>query len=211
MEQTKLKAQRRTAIGKKPARRERQAGRLPAVIYGHGQAPEAISLNAHDALLELQHGARVLDVELDGQASQFLIKDVQYDHLGTHPIHLDLMRVDLSEKVRIKIGIELRGTPAGIVEGGVLDHPVQEIEVECLVTQIPEKISAGVKHLKVGDVLLAKDLELPPGVVLVTDPEERIAAVRVLAEEAPAAVEVGEEPAQPEVIGRGKEEAPEEG
>ena len=203
MEQTTLKATRRDALGKKPARRERAAGQIPAVVYGHGEAPESISLNAHDALLELQHGARVLEVELGGKRAQLLVKDVQYDHLGTHPIHLDLMRVDLTEKVRIKIGIELRGTPAGIAAGGVLENPTAEVEVECVVTQIPDAIPASVKHLNIGDVLLAKDLQLPPGVVLITDPDERIAAVRVLAEEAaPAAT--GEEPIQPEVIGRVK-------
>ena len=207
MEQMVLKANRRTSIGTKHARRERAAGRLLAIIYGHGEEPEPISLDAHDALLEMQHGARVLSLDLEGKQGQFLVKDVQYDHLGTHPIHVDLMRVDLSEKVQVKVGIELRGTPAGIAEGGVLDHATTEVEVECLVTEIPDTITVSVKHLGTGDTLLAKDLELPPGVALLTDPEERIATVRVLAEEVPPEEEPGEEPEQPEVIGH----APEEG
>ncbi|MFH0982585.1 MAG: 50S ribosomal protein L25 [Planctomycetota bacterium] len=205
MEQTVLKAKRRTVLGTRAARRERAGGRLLAIVYGHGEDPEAVSLDAHDALLELQHGARVLDLDLEGKRTQCLVKDVQYDYLGTNPIHVDLMRVDLSEKVRVKVGIELRGTPVGIAEGGVLDHPTTEIEVECLVIEIPETIAVSVKSLKIGDTLLARDLELPPGVTLLTDPEERIAAVRVLAEEAPPA-EAAEEPTQPEVIGRAKEE-----
>lgn len=206
MEPTILKADHRTQRGKKTTRRQRQQGVMPAVIYGHGEAPEAIALNAHDVLLELQHGARVLSVEVQGKKGQYLLKDVQYDHLGTHPIHIDLMRVDLTEKVRVKVGIELRGTPKGIADGGVLDNPVNQIEVECLVTDIPETLQPNVKHLGVGDVLLAKDLVLPPGVTLITSPEERIAAVRVLAEEAPAAAVEGVEPTQPEIITRGKPE-----
>ena len=211
MEQTVLKATPREERGKKRARRQRAAGVMPAIIYGHGEAPEAVALDAHDVLLELQHGARVLTVEVAGKSAQCLLKAVQYDHLGTQPIHLDLMRVDLTEKVRVKVGLELRGTPKGIAEGGVLENPVNQIEVECLVTDIPETLHPNVKHLGVGDVLLAKDLVLPPGVTLITDPEERIAAVRVLAEEvvAPTAVE-GVEPTQPEVITRGKVEEAEE-
>ncbi|MCP4590158.1 MAG: 50S ribosomal protein L25 [bacterium] len=205
MEQMVLKAERRVSLGTRPARRVREAGRLPAVIYGHGEAPEAISLDTHDALLELQHGARVFTVALEGKQSQYLVKAVQYDYLGTNAVHLDLMRVDLSEKVQIKIGVELRGIPAGIAEGGVLDHSLNEIEVECLVTHIPETIVANVKHLGVGEALLVGDLELPEGVEVLTDREERIAAVRVLAEEAPAE-EAEEESGQPEVIGRPKEE-----
>ncbi|MCK4660659.1 MAG: 50S ribosomal protein L25 [Phycisphaerae bacterium] len=205
MEQLVLKASRRTNLGTKHACREREAGRLPAIIYGHGEDPEPISLDAHDALLELQHGARVFNLELDGKQIQYLVKDVQYDYLDTNPLHVDLMRVKVGEKVHVKVGVELRGTPEGIAEGGVLDHPVSEVDVECLITQIPETIVAGVKHLKVGEALLAKDLELPAGVTLLTDPEERIAAVRVLAEEI-VEEEAGEEAEQPEVIGRAKEE-----
>jgi large subunit ribosomal protein L25 len=183
---------------------------MPAVIYGHGEAPEPIAFNSHDVLIELQHGARVLSVEVEGKKGQYLLKEVQYDHLGTHPVHLDLMRVDLTEKVRVRVGIELKGTPKGIADGGVLDHPVNQVEVECLVTDIPETLHPSVKHLGVGDVLLAKDLVLPPGVTLVTDPDERIATVRVLVEQAAAPVAEGAEPTQPEVITRGKVEESEE-
>ena len=210
MEATTLKANRRDERGKKRNRRQRAAGVMPAIIYGHGEAPESIAFEAHDVLLELQHGARVLNVEVEGKTGQYLLKEVQYDHLGTHPVHLDLMRVDLTEKVRVKVGIELKGTPKGIAEGGVLDHPVAQIEVECLVTDIPETLHPSVKHLGVGDVLLAKDLELPPRVTLVTDPNERIAAVRVLAEQAVAPAVEGAEAVQPEVISRGKIEETEE-
>lgn len=206
MEQTVLKASRRTRPGTRHARRERKAGRLPAVIYGHGEAPEPISLDTHDALVGLQHGARLISLEVDGKRTPCLVKDVQYDYLGTHPIHLDLIRVDLTERVPVRVAVELRGTPAGIAEGGVLDHPTTEIEVECLVTEIPDTIPVGIRHLGVGDVLLAKDLELPPGVTLLSEPGERIAAVRLLAAEVPTEEAAAAEAAQPEVIGRAKPE-----
>ena len=196
MERTVLKATRRTQFGTKHARREREAGRLLAVIYGHGEEPVVISLDAHETLLELQHGARVLSLELGEGTVSFLIKEVQYDYLGTNPIHIDLMRVDVSEKVTVKIAIELRGIAAGIADNGVLENPLNEIEIECLLTDIPDNIPVSVKHLGVGDVLLVKDLKL----------DERVASVRVLAEEVVPEDEQGEGSALPEVIGRAKEE-----
>lgn len=211
MEHMALKADRRSASGTKHARRVRAAGSMPVIIYGHGEPPESVSLNTHDVLLELQHSAHTLELELDGKRSRYLVKDVQYDYLGTHPIHLDLMRVDASERVRVKVAVELRATPVGVAEGGVLDHPTNEIEVECLVIEIPDTIIASVKHLGVGDALLAKDLDLPQGVDLVSEPEERIAAVRMLAEEAPVEEEAEVEPGQPEVIGRPQEGTESEG
>lgn len=202
MEQMVLKADRRTTVGTKDAKKVRAQGRLPVVIYGHGEPPEPITVDAHDLLLELKHGARVLSVDVGGQTGQFLIKDVQYDYLGTNPIHVDLMRVNLSELVRVTVAIELRGIPAGVAEGGVLEHPTTEVEVECVVMQIPDSVPVSVKHLQVGEAILAKELPLPEGVALVTDPDERIATVRALAEEVVAEETTEEDAQQPEVIGR---------
>lgn len=118
METATLKASRRDKIGTKHTRRLREKGLLPAIIYGHGEDPESVSLPAHDVAVELHHGARVLKLALNRKTGQFLIKDIQYDYLGTTPIHLDLMRVDLDETVTVRVGIELKGTPKGVSEGG---------------------------------------------------------------------------------------------
>jgi large subunit ribosomal protein L25 len=211
METTPLTAIPREGTGTKVARREREAGRLPAIIYGHKETPEPVTLLAHDIEVQLAHGARVLNVDLNGRQGQYLIKEVQYDYKGTTPIHLDLMRVDLNEQVRVVVAIELRGTPKGLSDGGVLEQNLNELEVECLVTQIPETLRPLISHLGVNETLLVKDLELPEGVKSLHDPEERVATVRVLAEEPEAEAEAvaEEEAAQPEVIGRRKEEAEE--
>jgi large subunit ribosomal protein L25 len=210
METTTLTATPREGTGTKVARRERQAGRLPAIIYGHRETPEPVTLLAHDIDVQLAHGARVLNVDLNGRRGQYLIKEVQYDYRGTTPIHLDLMRVDLDEQVRVSVAIELRGTPKGLSDGGVLEQNLNELEVECLVTQIPETLRPLISHLGVNETLLVKDLELPEGVKALHDPEERVATIRVLAEEPEAEAEVTEEEAaQPEIIGRKKEEAEE--
>jgi len=212
MQAMTLKGDRRTGLGKRPSRKLRETGSLPVIIYGHGETPEAITLSRHDVEVALSHGARTLAVAVGGETRQYLIKEVQYDYLGHAPIHLDLARVDLHERVRVKVGIELRGVPKGVSEGGVLDQYLADIEIECTVIDIPETIHPLVSHLTLGQSLLVKDIPLPPGVVAVTNGEDRVATVRALAEapttEAPVE---GEVVAEPELITRGKkEEAPEE-
>lgn len=180
------------------------------MIYGHGEAPESVSLAHHEVEVALAHGARTLQVELKGTVKPYLIKEVQYDHLDSNLIHLDLSRVDLHERVRVRVGIELRGVPKGIHEGGVLDQQTAQIEVECVVTEIPDTLHPVVTHLALGDSLLVKDLQLPPGVTAMADPNERIATVRLLAVEvvAPVVPIEGEAAAaaEPERIGRIKKE-----
>jgi large subunit ribosomal protein L25 len=215
MEIITIKGEPRTAAGTKAARKMRREGLLPAVVYGHGEPPESISVAEHEVEVALAHGARMLQVNLKGAVKPYLIKEVQYDHMGAAPIHMDLARVDLNERVRVKVGIELRGVPKGIHEGGVLDQQILNLEVECLVTEIPGTLHPVVTHLGMFESLLVKDLHLPPGVVAIANPEDRVATVRKLAEEvvaAPVAPVEGEEaPAEPERIGRVKKEEPVEG
>jgi len=206
MEAMTIKAEPRTTSGTRISRALRAAGRLPAVIYGHGEAPESVSLAHHEVEVALAHGARTLQVDLNGAVKPYLIKQVQYDHLATNLIHLDLSRVDLHERVKVRVGIELRGVPKGIHDGGILDQQMAQIEVECVVTEIPDTFHPVVTHLALGDSLLVKDLQLPPGVVAMADPNERIATVRLLAAEvvAPVTPIEGEAAttAEPERIGR---------
>jgi large subunit ribosomal protein L25 len=208
METMTLKAEPRTALGTRAVRALRATGRLPAIIYGHGEAPEPISLPSHDVEVALAHGARMVEVKLAGKVKQYLIKDVQYDHFEEEPIHLDLTRVALDERVTVRVGIELRGEPKGVSEGGALDQHMADLEVECLVTEIPDTLHPVVTDLALGESLFVKDLTLPPGVVAVTDPEDRVATVRVpaVAAEPEAVEEEEEEEAQPEIIGRARKE-----
>jgi len=213
MENVNLKAEPRTRIGTRESRKMRKEGYVPGIIYGHGGDPEAITLVAHDVEVSLAHGARTLSVELGGKTSQYLIKEVQYDHLGIELIHIDLTRVDLTERVKVMVGIELRGEPKGAHEGGILDQLMAEIEVECLVTDIPDTLHPFVTELGVGDSLLVKDLEFTSGVVPLADPAERVAMVHAkAAAEQPEEVEAEEgTPSEPEMIGRARKEEEEAG
>ena len=210
MKTVQLKGEPRQTSGTRTARAIRKSGKLPVVIYGHGEAPESIALVQHDVEIALKHGARTLEVDVNGQVKPYLIKNIQYDHFATTPIHMDLTRVDLTERVRVRVGIELRGVPKGIHDGGVLDQSMGQIEVECIVTEIPNTLHPVVTHLGLGESLFVKDLQLPPGVTPIAEPNDRIATVRVpIAEAAEAAVPAQEgeaATAEPERIGRIRKE-----
>jgi large subunit ribosomal protein L25 len=207
MENVILKGERRESTGTRLSRALREAGKLPVVIYGHGEAPESLALIQREVLVALRRGSRTMEIDVAGKKTQYLIKEVQYDHLNETPIHLDLTRVDLTEKVRIRVGIELKGTPKGLSDGGVLDQLMADLEIECLMTQIPDTLHPLVTELAVDDVLRVKDIVLPEGVVAIADPEDRVATVKVLAihEDEDAEGEEGAEGGDaklPEVIGR---------
>ncbi len=200
-----LKASQRKEIGTREVRRLRKQGMIPAIVYGHQQTALAITLNEHDIVLALQHGERVLEIDVDGKKENVLIKEAQYDAFGNKLLHMDLTRVRLDERVELTVPIVLRGTPAGARDGGVLQQTTSEVTIECLVTAIPEDLRVNVNEMNIGDSLQAKDLELPEGATLQTDPDTVVCTISVIAEEEEAAE--AEEAAEPEVIG----EKPEEG
>ena len=211
MEKVTIKAQPRKAIGSKASRRMRKEGLLPAIIYGHNEPPEAVTLAEHEVEVAIGHGARTLEVELNGDTKPYLIKEVQYDHLATTPVHIDLSRVDLTERVQVRVGIELKGTPKGLSEGGTLDQHMAFIEVECVVTDIPDTLHPAVSNLGLGESLYVRDLPLPPGVTPLAGPDDRVASVRLhVVHEATAAVAPAEGEAEgaaePERIGRVRKE-----
>lgn len=198
-----LKAQIRNERGKKHNAKLRQQGDIPAIIYGHKQEPQAVALSEHDFAEVLHRGKRLLDIVVDGKPEKMLVKEVQYDHLGKRMIHVDFIRVDLSEKVTVAVPLVFKGTAVGAAEGGVVEEHLDSIEIECTVTEIPESIDVSIKGLKIGDSMNVKDIVLPSGVELVTNPDllviachEPVAVVEPTAEEAVA----GLEPASPEVI-----------
>ncbi len=202
----KLVAERRTEKGTRHCEALRKNGKMPAIVYGHKKEAVSISLDTHDFVEGLHHGHRLLDVSVDGKDETMLVKDLQYDHLGRSVIHADLVRVDLEERVTVEVGIELRGTARGTEEGAIVDQGLDALEIECKVTDIPESFQVDIRELEAGQVIHAKDVELPAGIKLMTDPEALVANCHfVSVAEEP---EEGEEEvsAEPEVIGEKKEE-----
>jgi large subunit ribosomal protein L25 len=200
-----LTAKVRGELGSRRNKRLRDAGFVPGVIYGHKEDVVPVTLPKIELVKHLNHGAHLFALALDGKNENVLVKDVQYDHLGIEVLHVDFARVDLNERVEVTVPLVLKGEPKGEAEGGVLQQIVADLEIECLVTQIPTDIKHNVSDMALNTVLHIKDLQLPPGVRALQDEDLIVATVREVVEEAPAEVEAGA--AEPEVIGK----APEEG
>lgn len=215
METAVVKGEMRELGGRHANDRLRQRGLLPAVIYGHMEPPEYVSLSLHDFELALHHAAHVIKLLIDGRERQYLIKDVQYDHLQKTPVHIDLMRVDVTEKVHVHVPLEFRGTPMGVAHGGTLVQIQTELEVECLVLQIPDSIRVNVEHLGLNDALFQREVTVPENVKVLGDPDAVIAVVHPprggVDEDLEATAEAGEGASEPEVIGKGKSEDEEGG
>jgi large subunit ribosomal protein L25 len=201
----RLKANVRERTGSKEAERLRKQGRIPAVVYGHKQEPVAVSVDSHDFVEGLHHGHRLIDLQVGRKRQKLLIKDLQYDHLGKEIIHVDLMRVDVSEMVKVTVPIELKGSAKGTHEGGIIGEYADHLEIECKVTDIPESIVVSVKEIKVGDLLHAGDIELPEGLKLVSDPSTLVVSCSLVAAAKSTEELEAEVPVAPEVIGKAEE------
>lgn len=201
----------REKLGSRYARRERAAGRLPAVLYGHGEQPVSISLDARQALRYFHSGEKVFTLDMPGESKgqTVILKDLQFDHLGTNVVHVDLARVDLNEEIEANVHIRLVGDAVGMKKANtILTHPTVTISIRCTVATLPDSIEVNIASLDVGESIHAREVSLPAGVSLLSDPEAVVAAVNTVKEEVVAAeaTAVEGEPAQPEVITERKKE-----
>ena len=196
-----LEAQPRAENGSQTARRLRRKGLVPAVIYGHKEEVVSCALNNDDVQRALRLHQRIVDVKCKGKTEKCLIQEIQWDPVGREIYHVDFKRVSADEKLRVTVPLQLRGHAPGATAGGVLNQPVHELEVECLSTAIPEHIRVNIGELQIGQVIHLKELQLPPGVKALGDPDEVIVQVtKKVEEKVVEAVEAG--PAEPEVIAR---------
>ncbi|QNE33693.1 50S ribosomal protein L25/general stress protein Ctc [Leifsonia shinshuensis] len=199
-ESNKVVAEVRDSFGKGAARKIRAAGKIPAVIYGHGTEPVHITVPAHQVGLLLRKANAVLDLDIDGKSQLTLVKDVQKDPVLQIIEHLDLLIVRRGEKVVVEVPVHVEGEPfSGTI--AVLDIPTLKLEVEA--THIPERIVIDVTDAEEGTQYHAKDFALPTGAVLAEDEDLLILNVVVPAaaraedeEEEAAEAEAGEEAAE---------------
>ena len=219
MPEVRIEAELRTEFGKGAARRTRRAGRVPAVIYGHGAQARHLSLPEHELMLALKTPNALLRLEgLPGRSGLALPKAVQRDPIKGVIEHVDLIEVRRGEKVTVDIPVRVTGE---VFSGGLLDQQLVQIAVEAEATSIPDGVDVDVEGMQVGAAVHAKDLALPEGTTLQVDPEALV--LHVLA--APTAEEIEAElgeaaPEEPEVPGvpeapagepRGAEETAPEG
>lgn len=205
----------RTKIGTRYAKRDREQGLIPAVVYGHKENAVHVTVDAK-AFTEILHGeAHLIDIKLDGKSEHTLIKAVQWDTFGREIIHIDLERVDLSETIEVEVELQLIGEPAALKEAGtVLDHPTTVVKISCRADAIPSHLEHDISELPLGEPVTVGDLTPPAGVTIVMPEEQmicQIAGVKV-SDSVADAIEGGAEdsadtePAEPEVIGKDKEE-----
>ncbi|MBL8879484.1 MAG: 50S ribosomal protein L25 [Phycisphaerales bacterium] len=203
MEIATIKGEKRTVAGKHANERLRRGGHTPGVIYGHNETPEAIAVSSHDLQQALAHMTHVVSLDMGGKKTTYLLKEVQYDHLQRTPLHIDLMRVDPNEKVRVTVPVHTRGEPKGAGAGTSLVMVLADLHIECPLLAIPDAIMVNVSHLEVGHSIHVKELTLPQGVTALHQPDDIVCVLRTLKTEEPTAtVAVEGAPAEPEVIGR---------
>ncbi len=237
MEKVSLQAEIRTELGKEAVRKLRREDFIPAVVYKAGE--KTISLKvSRPALFKTLHteaGENVIinlklsdskelpDKKSDSpesktaqdswgeKAKTVVIKEIQYHPIKGNVLHIDFNQISLKEKLTVDVHLETMGESQGVKEGGVLEHIIWELKVECLPAKIPEKIEIDVSNLKIGDSIYVKDLKVPEDVGILADPEAVVLSVKppTVEKVEEEAVE-GEELTEPEVITEKKEEGGEE-
>jgi len=214
----------RTSRGKNEARRTRQAGQIPAVVYGAFQDPVSIAVNPREILKIVRSNTgfnTIFTLAIaGGESTPVMLVDRQVDPVKNTLLHADLKRIDLTKRIRVSIPVSTEGEPAGVkVQGGLLEIITRAIEIECLPDDIPEHFIVDVRELMIGQSKRASDIALSGSMKLTSAPETVIAHIVTLKVEAePVAAEVvapvaGATPAaEPEVLKKGKkeEEAPPE-
>src|SRR5438132_1135819 len=206
----------RSSRGKNEARRLRQTGQVPAVLYGGKGGPVTLSVNAKQvsAILRSPSGHNTLfQVKLGGKPEPAILKDWLVDPITGKLLHVDLMRVTMDVRMRVKVPVHTFGEPAGVkVQGGVFEIVTREVEIECLPSEIPSEFKMDVSELMLGKQLRVSDLPIDTAKMkLITEPQRVIAHVVTLRveEEKPVEAVAAEvaAPAEPEVIKKGKKEA----
>ncbi len=161
-----------------------------------------ITVTRDDVLRLVKAPGRLADLDVGGTAETVLIRDVQWDHLGKEVIHLDFARVSAEEVIETEVALELRGVAAGIAAGGIVEHLVHTLRINCPAGSIPDSIKMDISHLQVDEGLHVRDLTLPPNVAVKADPDLLLVHVvlRAVVEEEKAEPEAAEAATQPEVI-----------
>lgn len=201
-----LKAEVRERIGTRYSQRLRKSGKLPAIIYGHGQAPVAIAIDQSEVLSHLHHGAHLFSIDIAGSGTETcLVNELQFGYLGDDVIHLDFTRVDLDEEVEVAVHLKFVGTPeAAKKPGAVLTHDLTELEIICKANNIPEEIRVDLS--KMTEVFTVAELKLPEGVRTDIDPEHAVAHIDFIEEEDEGEAAEVSGSAEPEVITERKDE-----
>jgi large subunit ribosomal protein L25 len=207
--QAKLKAERRDDAGKGVARKLRAKGRVPAVVYGHGTDPIPVSVDARELfhVLHTDAGANVMiDVQVDGESLLAMPRQVQRDLLRDRFLHVDLLRIKRDERITVEVPVHLVGESHGVKEGGVVEHHLWNLQIECFPQDVPNAVEADITPLGINESLKVSDVPIPPECTVVTPEDEVVVSVvppQVLRVEEEEAIE-GEEALEEAPEGEGE-------
>jgi len=208
-----VRAERGTGV----ARKLRQTGHVPAVVYGHGREPQSLTINTREVdklLSQISAANTVIDLSIDGSPVRTLIREVQRHPFKRHIVHIDFQELVAGEKVTVDVPLRFTGTAEGVRNsGGILEETMHRIHVRVDPSSIPDQITVDVTHLTIGHSIHIRDLPLPEGVTVLDDVDATIcvcAAPKAVVEETPAAAAEGEAAAtaaaEPELIRKPKPE-----
>jgi large subunit ribosomal protein L25 len=209
-----LNAKPRNVIGKAVKALRRQ-GWIPAVLYGRHISPLPIQVEGRElqrVLSQARGGARLITLQVDGETHLALIREVQREPIRREILHVDFQAIEMTEKIRVEVPVIFKGASPAVERGeGVLVHGLTHVEIECLPKDLIEAITVDLSVLdRVDAAIYVRDLQAPPGVTIVSDPDELIALVTAPAAEAIEEVPLPAEAPEVEVIGRGKKVEEEE-
>lgn len=234
MEKVSLEAEVRKRVGKEAVKKLRECGLIPAVVYKAGEKTMNLKVS-HQALLKALHTEAGENVIINLRLSDskespakksssthksspdfyplgykktktVIIKEIQYHPVKGNILHIDFNQISLTEKLTVDIPVEVKGESQGVKEGGVLEHILWQLKVECLPTKIPKRIETDVTDLKIGDSIYVKDLEVPEDIKILADPEAIVVSVKPPTVEKVEEEVVEEEITEPEVITEKKRE-----
>jgi large subunit ribosomal protein L25 len=180
MAELKLVAKGRTDTGKGVARKLRAAGSVPGVLYGHGATPTPLVVDARELskILHTGAGANVLiDLQVDGTSHLAMPREIQRDRMRDLFVHVDFLEVSRDEKISVTVPVHVEGTAPGVKAGGILEHFLWEVEVECTPGNVPEQILVDVSALELGDTLKVGDLVAPSGATITSNRDDNVVSV----------------------------------
>ena len=218
--ETKLTAERRSDAGKGVARKLRAAGKIPAVLYGQGVDTTPLTVDSRE-LTHLLHGSAgsnvLVDLVVDGEEHLAIPREIQRDHIHARFVHVDFLAVSRTQTITVSVPVHETGEAVGVKEGGVVEHHLREVQIECLPQDVPDELVIDISNVELGEMVHVSDLDVPSGVTILTNPDDAILSVitpallRVEADLSVPGEEAVEVPAEAEAEAEAEEaaEAPE--
>jgi large subunit ribosomal protein L25 len=200
--------EKREKLGSAEARRLRRRSMCPGNLYGGGKDPLAFAVSQDQVRGLLNTGTRIVEISLGGQSAKALVRELQWDVYSTHVTHIDLIRVDASQRVDVEVSLEPKGVAPGVIAGGKVVQSLRRIELNCPVLEIPEAIQIPINDLEIGDSVTLTDLNLAEGVQIELPLTTTILTIEAPVEETDedlTATESG--PVEPEVIGKSSDDS----